>query len=100
MEVRQANKHRDPGSAGRRRLGGHGRSAGPDGIEGMVSGKAVAETLAILMVDLIRVLPAQDRRGTLERLANRLDDQARTPGGGETAVLLGAVADALMRLEG
>lgn len=99
MEVRQANRNSNPGSAGRRRLGGHGRSAGPDGIEGVVSGKAVAETLAILMVDLIRVLPAQDRHGTLERLANRVDDQARTPGGGETAGLLGAVAEALMQLE-
>ncbi|SEH31632.1 hypothetical protein SAMN02799636_01108 [Methylobacterium sp. 275MFSha3.1] len=66
----------------------------------MVSARAVAEVLAILVVDLIGVLPVSDRAATLERLANRLDDQSRTPGGRETAALLSSVAEALMRLEG
>lgn len=100
MEVRQANRNNDPGSAGRRGLGGLGRSAVPDGRDGAVSAKAVAEVLAILAVDLVGVLPITDRVATLERLANRLDDQSRTPGGREIAALLSGVAEALMRLEG
>jgi hypothetical protein len=98
MEVSDRNRHGDPGSAGRRSLGGHGRSAGPDGRGGTVSAGAVAEVLAILVIDLVGVLPVDDLAATLERLANRLDEQSRTPGGRETAALLGGVAEALMRL--
>ena len=99
MEVSDRNRRCDPRSAGRRRLGGHGWSAGPGERDGLVSARAVAEVLAILAVDLIGVLPVSNRTATLERLANRLDDQGRTPGGRETAGLLAGVAGALMRLE-
>ena len=98
MEVSDRHRHDDPGSAGRRRLGGPRRSAGPDGRE--VDAGTLAEVLAILAVDLVSVLPVDDRAGVLERLANRLDGQSRTPGGRETAAMLGRVAEALMRLEG
>jgi hypothetical protein len=101
MEVGQAHRHTVTGSACRRSLGGLKRSAGPDGRERKVevSAQALAEALAILVVDLVGVLPAGDRTATLERLANKLDDQGRTPGGSEAAALLGAVGHALMRLE-
>lgn len=60
----------------------------------------LAEALAVLMVDLVGAVLATEREAALERLANRLDDRARTPGGTEAAALLGAVGAALMRLEG
>ncbi|NEU13564.1 hypothetical protein G3T14_15700 [Methylobacterium sp. BTF04] len=59
----------------------------------------LGDALAVLCVDLIAVLPAVDRPAVRERLANRLDDQARTPGAGPAAALLGAIAIALMRME-
>ncbi|GEP08575.1 hypothetical protein [Methylobacterium gnaphalii] len=99
MEVSEKDRDDVTGSAGRRSLGGLGWSAGPDGRVGHVSAKAVAETLAILMMDLVGVLPISDRTAVLERLTNRLDEQGRTPGGRETAALLGSVAVGLMGLE-
>ncbi|GJD88214.1 hypothetical protein BHAOGJBA_1727 [Methylobacterium hispanicum] len=60
----------------------------------------LAEALAVLMVDLVGAIPLGDRCAVLERLANRLDDRGRVAGGSEAAVLLGALAVALMRLEG
>lgn len=59
----------------------------------------LGDALAVLCVDLIAVLPAKDRPAVRERLANRLDDQASTPGAGPAAALLGAIANALMRME-
>ncbi|KQO76451.1 hypothetical protein ASF20_13985 [Methylobacterium sp. Leaf88] len=59
----------------------------------------MGDALAVLCVDLIAVLPAQDRRAAQERLANRLYEQACTPRSGQAAALLGAIANALMRLE-
>ncbi|MET3692371.1 hypothetical protein [Methylobacterium goesingense] len=60
----------------------------------------LGDALAVLCVDLIAVLPAQDRAAARERLANRLYEQARTPRSGPAAALLGAIANAMMRLEG
>jgi hypothetical protein len=77
MEVSDRNRRSDLGSAGRRPLVGHGRLAGPDGRDGLVSASAVAEVLAIQAADLVGVLP----------------------GGRDTAALLSSVADALMQLE-
>lgn len=51
------------------------------------------------MVDLIEVVPLDDRPAARERLSNRLDNQARRASGGPAAALLGAIAFALMRLE-
>lgn len=51
-----------------------------------------------MMVDLVGVMPGLDRDAVLERLANRLDEHGRTPGGTDTAMLLGAVGRALIRL--
>lgn len=51
-----------------------------------------------MMVDLVGVMPGLDRDAVLERLANRLDEHGRTPGGKDTAVLLGAIGRALIRL--
>ncbi|WP_156387582.1 hypothetical protein [Methylobacterium sp. Leaf399] len=59
----------------------------------------MAEALAVLMVDLIEVVPLDDRPAARERLSNRLDNQARRASGGPAAALLGAIAFALMRLE-
>ena len=61
--------------------------------------QVLGDALAVLMVDLIVVVPVGDRPAARERLANRLDDQSRIPGAGPAAGLLGAVANALMRLE-
>ncbi|WP_156635491.1 hypothetical protein [Methylobacterium sp. Leaf123] len=58
----------------------------------------LAEALAILTVDLVGVLPILDRDAVLERLANRLDEHGRSPGGTEAAAILGAVSRALIRL--
>ncbi|WP_156647966.1 hypothetical protein [Methylobacterium sp. Leaf88] len=72
--------------------GGGGRSEPP-------ALPTLGDALAVLCVDLIAVLPAQDRRAAQERLANRLYEQACTPRSGQAAALLGAIANALMRLE-
>lgn len=61
--------------------------------------QALGDALAVLVVDVIAVMPMPDRAAARERLANRLDDQSRIPGAGPAAALLGAVANALMRLE-
>lgn len=58
----------------------------------------LAEALAILTVDLVGVLPILDRDAVLERLANRLDEHGRRPGGSDAAAMLGAVGRALIRL--
>ncbi|GAA0278533.1 hypothetical protein GCM10008965_52310 [Methylorubrum aminovorans] len=60
--------------------------------------RPLGEALAILMVDLVGVMPGLDRDAVLERLANRLDGHGRTPGGTNSAMLLGAVGRALIRL--
>ncbi|MDO9428416.1 MAG: hypothetical protein Q7T93_16490 [Methylobacterium sp.] len=73
----------------------------PAGMEGRGPPlvQVLGDALAVLMVDLIAVVPVGDRPAARERLANRLDDQSRIPGAGPAATLLGAVANALMRLE-
>jgi hypothetical protein len=71
-------------------------SAPPDGAAPRL--KPLGEALAIMMVDLVGVMPGLDRNAVLERLANRLDEHGRTPGGTDTAMLLGAVGRALIRL--
>lgn len=58
----------------------------------------VADALAVMMVDLVSVLPGEAQRGTLERLANRLDDRGRTPNGSEAARLLGAVSASMLKM--
>ncbi|CAO4179505.1 hypothetical protein EEDFHM_03532 [Methylorubrum populi] len=58
----------------------------------------LAEVLAILTVDLVGVLPILDRDAVLERLANRLDEHGRSPGGTAASIMLGAVGRALIRL--
>lgn len=59
---------------------------------------AVAEALAVLMVDLVSVLPGVPLAETLERLTNRIDDRGRTPNGTSAAALLGDVSKSLMRM--
>lgn len=59
----------------------------------------LAEALAVLMLDLVGSLPLTERRGTLERLANRLHDRGCVANGTEAAALLGAVGGALMWME-
>lgn len=61
--------------------------------------QALGDALAVLVADVIAVVPMTDRAAARERLANRLDDQSRIPSAGPAAALLGAVANALMRLE-
>ncbi|MDP4024438.1 hypothetical protein Q8W71_17575 [Methylobacterium sp. NEAU 140] len=60
----------------------------------------LSEVLAVLVSEIVSALPIPDREGALVRIANRLDDLGRLPGGNEGAAMLGAVADVLMRLEG
>ena len=60
----------------------------------------LAEALAIMVSEIMTVLPIGGRGAALERVTNRLDDLGRTPGGNAAAGLLGAVGAALMRLEG
>ncbi len=71
----------------------------PAGAPAELSTQRLAEALAVLMVDLVGAMPLGDRCAVLERLANRLDDRGRVAGGSEAAVLLGAVASSLIRLE-
>lgn len=59
----------------------------------------LADALAVLLVDVLAVLPGHKGLATRERLANRLFDRGVTPGGNEAAVLLGAVGAALMKME-
>lgn len=73
--------------------------AGGNGEGGAAALPTLGDALAVLCVDLIAVLPAQDRAAARERLANRLYEQARTRRSGPAAALLGAIANALMRLE-
>jgi len=73
--------------------------AGGNERSGSSTRPTLGDALAVLCVDLIAVLPAQDRAAVRERLANRLDEQARTPGSRPAAALLGAIAHALMRME-
>ncbi|MFC6388360.1 hypothetical protein ACFQDP_03160 [Methylorubrum zatmanii] len=68
----------------------------PDGAPPRL--KPLGEALAIMMVDLVAVMPGLDRDEVLERLANRLDGHGRTPGGTESAALLGAIGRALIQL--
>lgn len=58
----------------------------------------MAKALAVLMLDLVAALHIDDRRGVLERLANRLDDRGRMMGGSDTARLLGQVGRTLMQV--
>ncbi|GAB6842134.1 hypothetical protein JCM2811A_11350 [Methylorubrum rhodinum] len=96
MEVMSERHDR---TAGRVSFGARGRPAGRK--DGTVAVGTLAQALAILALDLIDVLEPADAAAAQERLANRLDAQGRTPGGSQTAALLGAVAvaDALMQLE-
>lgn len=64
----------------------------------VLNAEIIADALAVLMVDIIAVLPAPDRMEVLERLANRLDDRGRTPNGTGAAALLGDVSKSLMRM--
>lgn len=59
----------------------------------------LAEVLAILVTTVTEALSDRDRSRTLESIANRLDAYGRTPGGSESAQMLGAISGALMRLE-
>ncbi|MFY9292713.1 MAG: hypothetical protein WAP03_18765 [Methylorubrum rhodinum] len=68
----------------------------PDGASPRL--KPLGEALAVMVVDLVAVMPGLDRDAVLERLANRLDGHGRAPGGSEAAALLGAVGRALIRL--
>lgn len=52
-----------------------------------------------MLSDLLDVLPGHNGLATRERLANRLHDRGALIGGTEAALLLGAVAGALMKLE-
>ena len=59
----------------------------------------LAEVLAVVVVEVLGVLPTDHRDAALIRLANRLDGFGRTPRGTEAARMLRAVAEALMRME-
>ncbi|XYD07448.1 hypothetical protein R1A27_20285 [Methylobacterium sp. NMS12] len=59
----------------------------------------LAEALAVIVVEVLGVLPSAHREAALIRIANRLDGFGRTPRGNEAAALLRAVAEGLMRLE-
>lgn len=59
----------------------------------------LAEALAVLVSEMIDLMPGVDRDAARERIANRLDGFGRTPGGSEAAGLLRAVAEVLMRME-
>jgi len=63
-----------------------------------VSPQAMADALAVFAVDLIGVLPQGERTEMLQRLANRLDNQARAVGGGQAAAMVGAIGESLMKL--
>lgn len=59
----------------------------------------LAEALAVMLSDLLAVLPGHKGLATRERLANRLHERGALLGGTEAARLLGAVAGVLMKLE-
>ncbi|WP_426313874.1 hypothetical protein ACN9MF_20385 [Methylobacterium fujisawaense] len=59
----------------------------------------LAEALAVIVVEVLGVLPSAHREAALIRIANRLDGFGRAPRGNEAAALLRAVAGALMRME-
>ncbi|WP_345819905.1 hypothetical protein ABC766_27115 [Methylobacterium fujisawaense] len=59
----------------------------------------LAEALAVIVVEVLGVLPSAHQEAALIRIANRLDGFGRAPWGNEVAALLRAVAEALMRLE-
>ena len=59
----------------------------------------LAEVLAVLVSEIVAVLPVADRGLALERVTNRLDGFGRLTGGSEAAGLLGAVGGVLMRME-
>lgn len=59
----------------------------------------LAEALAVIVVEVLGVLPSAHREAALIRIANRLDSFGRTPRGNEAARMLRAVAEALMRME-
>lgn len=63
-----------------------------------VTRRTLSEALAVMMIDFMGAMEVEDRPAALERLANRLDDRGRVVGGGETAKLLGATGNVLMRL--
>ncbi len=59
----------------------------------------LAEALAVIVVEVLGVLPSVHREAALIRIANRMDGFGRAPGSNEAAALLRAVAGALMRME-
>lgn len=59
----------------------------------------LAEALAVIVVEVLGVLPIDHRDAALIRITNRLDGFGRTPRGHEAARMLRAVAEALMRME-
>ncbi|AYO83680.1 hypothetical protein [Methylobacterium brachiatum] len=69
------------------------------GVPAVLPPDRLAEVLAVVVQEVVGLLPNVDRDIGLERLANRLDGFGRTAGGGEAAAMLRAVAGSLMRLE-
>jgi hypothetical protein len=67
-------------------------------LEGQITPQAMADALAIFAADLVGVMPQGEHTEMLQRLANRLDDQARVPGAGQAAAMLGAISGSLMRM--
>jgi hypothetical protein len=59
----------------------------------------LAEALAVIVVEVLGVLPSAHREAALIRIANRLDGFGRAPRCNEAAALLRTVAEALMRME-
>lgn len=59
----------------------------------------LAEALAVIIVEVLSVLPSAHREAALIRIANRLDGFARVATNTEAGMMLGAISRVLMQLE-
>ncbi|MCJ2098966.1 hypothetical protein [Methylobacterium sp. E-046] len=59
----------------------------------------LSEVLAVILQEIVALIPTVDQDPALQRLANRFDRLSRVSGGSEAAGMLGAISGDLMRLE-